>query len=506
MTDDKTARDEADRLRDGDLSPDPLAGTVPIGPAVAQKGVANVRTLPGQPCDLGAERALLGALLWAGANAPDSARVTSVLDILETGATFFGSGHGVVFDAMRACVAAKAEHDPVAVHSELVRVGESGAAGGLDGLLKLKGEASTLSEHQLRVYAKSIRDTWVKRELVRDARAFALDIADPKMTDDAVLARSIALSTALSARATVTAGSVTSNQSAVVLFQFLQSGTDTSMSTGLAGLDGKLNGGLRPGEVTILAARTSVGKSTLSAQIAEHIVTSDPKRGALYVTLEMAHENFMARLLAARTGVSMSNLRRRILNPSQWSDISAAVQVLAKKNLSFADSSSQTMASVYGAALERKRILEREGNRLSLVVVDHVGLVKPSAEALKKANREQQVAETSRSLRFIASELGVHVIGIAQIGRIAELHGDSMPKLHHLRETGSLENDADVVLILHRERDPKTGLFVTTKPPALAVAKARMDEIGIMLLEYEPSRARFSDYMGEETFGKAYGL
>jgi replicative DNA helicase len=115
------------------------------------------------------------------------------------------------------------------------------------------------------------------------------------------------------------------------------------------------------------------------------------------------------------------------------------------------------------------------------------------------------VAETSRGQRLIASELGVHVLGIAQIGREAE-RGDAkaMPKLSHLRESGSLEQDADVVMLLHRARDSKTGLFDRNKPPALSLAKGRMDETAIMLLGYEPARATFFDWNGDEKFGDIY--
>ena len=141
-----------------------------------------------------------------------------------------------------------------------------------------------------------------------------------------------------------------------------------------------------------------------------------------------------------------------------------------------------------------------------LVVVDHVSLVKPSAEAIKRSNREQQVAETSRGLRFIANELGCHVMGIAHISREGEKEsGNRMPQMRALRESGSLENDADLVMIMHRERDPDTGLLNNEKPAALAVAKARLDETAILLLNYDGARARFADWTGDGTYATFYG-
>ena len=498
-------RDEADLQRDGELPADPMTGTQRVAPLRVVN--PDEKRPPVDPCDLAAERALLGALLWSGKNQPAALRVRAVLDLLETGEPFFDRNHGAIFDAIRACATAKVEHDPVAALAELVRAGRDRSVGGLDALQTLVDSASTVLETQARSYAEAIRRAWSKRVAILGWRTLAEDARSPKADMAQLLERAQALIADIAQRSTTGASTVSISESLKSLTRKLEAKVNTAMPTGLRDLDAALNGGLRPGEVSVLAARTNVGKSQLAAQLAEHMVTADPTLGALYVTLEMAHEMFTARLLASRSGVPLSNLRRSVLNPTQWSALTTASKDLERKGLFFADSPAQTMAAVYAAALERSRLLAREGKRLGLIVLDHLGLVKPSAEALKKASREGQVAETSRAQRYLAAQLGVHVLGIAQIGRAAEQKGvEGMPKLHHLRESGAIEQDADIVFILHRERDPRTGMFNKDKPPALAIAKGRMEDTAIMLVGYEGSRARFSDWNGTEDFGDFYGL
>jgi len=494
--------DDADRAKAGTLPNDPSEDTVKAKPKLRSVGPEEWRQLA-EPCDIGAERALLGALLWSGQYQPNTLRVSAVVDLLDSGAPFYQRGHGNVFDACKACQDGKQEHDPVAVHAALLRLGHRSD---LERLRELVADASTVSEAQVRVYAQAIRNAWARREVIREARALIEEAKSPKAEADTIITKAQSVAQQYVERSACTSASVSIKESAVKFFERIEKGGSQAMPTGIHALDDALNGGLRPAEVTIVAARTSVGKSVLSAQIAEHIVMSDPSVGVLYVTLEMTHEMFTARLVSARSGVPLNNLRRMVLNQSQMSGVMSAINDLAGRGLYFADSPSQTLSAIYAAAKERARLLAREGKRLGLVVIDHIGLVKPSAELLKKASREQQVAETSRGQRVIAAELGCHVLGLAQIHREAERQTtQSMPKLHHLRESGSLEQDADTILILHRERDQKTGLFRQDKPAALALAKGRLDETAIMLLDYDGSRARFGDWMGPESFGDFYG-
>jgi replicative DNA helicase len=493
--------DDNDKAQAGTLPADPFADTKRTQLRAVKPGEART---PPEPCDVPAERALLGAMLWAAQNAPERLRVRAVTDILDTGTPFYIKAHGDIYDAMRACLEEKAEHDTVAVHAALVRAGTDRSVGGMSTLQALQDQASTVSENQARVYAEKIRDAWARRMVIAEARALAEDAKAGKLPTETLIAQAQALTKAAAERSAQRASFVWLKDSVESLASRVLAGEkNPAISTGLSTIDDMLNGGLRPREVSVLAARLNVGKSLLAAQIAEHMVTDNEKYGVLYVTLEMPHEMFTARLLAAKSGVALGNVRRMVFNQTQMQDFMLAAQKAIPKRLAFADSPTQTLAAVYATASAVSRSLAREGRMLAMVVIDHIGLVKPSAEALKKANREQQVAETSRGQRLIANELGCHVMGIAQIGREAEKQSPgAMPRVHQLRESDGIGQDADTVLILHRERDKTTGIFCD-KPPALALAKGRMDETGIILLELD-RRGRFSNYTGTDAFGDLY--
>jgi len=489
--------DENELLAAGKLSPNLAEGTKRVELHVVD---ARMRKI-GEPAEVAAEKALLAAFLWSASNAPDVLRASAVQDILPDRKPFYETAHGEIYEAMLACLAkieetghTPVEHDPVQVASHAAKLGYSSDRTGIGALEKLQSSASTVSEVQARAYAESIKSAWTKREAIRGLRRVVESALDPRISDIEIYRLAEKASADIMERSSAIASTISLKQSAEQFFTDLMAPTGAAVPTGLNNIDEMINGGLRAPETSILAARTNVGKSTIAVQIAEHMVASDPKVGALYVTMEMPHKSFTTKLLAARTpGVSVAAIRRKVLNTDQWRDLTASVKSVKDLELWFTVSLEQTLVSVLSAATDRARILDRAGKKLTLVVIDHIGLVKPSAELLKKGTREQQVAETSRGLRVIATKLGCHVMALAQIHRDAERqkNADAMPKLHHLRESGSLEQDADQIFIMHRPRDPMSGIFIKGKPTAFALAKGRLDETSITLLEFE--RGRYID-------------
>ena len=510
MSDDKKPKvpDENDRLQAGNLSPNAFDGTKRVAPLRALEAPRKI----GEPCDEAAEAALCGSLLWAGSFAPGTLRATAVQDILPTGAPFHNRAYGDIYDGILDCLVKDdsigrnpVEHDPVAVASHVAAIGKARDATGIDAMVKLQAAASTVSELQARAYAESIRKTWAKRESIREMRLIASDAMSPTVSDVEIFERAQKASLAMLERVGTTAKTVSVKQSADQLFKALAAPGGGAVATRLVNIDTMLKGGLRAKETSILAARTSIGKSTLALDMSEGCLVSDPTAGALYVCMEMPHVSFTTKLLAARTpGVTMDALRRKSLNKNQWADLVNSIQGVQDLELHFTVSMTQTMASVFAAAAERARILANSpGKHLFLVVIDLLTLIKPSAELLKRANREQQVAETSRAMRWIANELGCHVMGLAHIHRDAERNKDSdaMPRLHQLRESGALEQDADQILIMHRPRNAKTGLF-EKKPTAVALAKERMTgETAITLLEYVNGRYVDTDKDFDDEYG-----
>jgi replicative DNA helicase len=511
VSDDKPkVADENELLQQGKLGANPAEGAARVAPL---REIAPPRKI-GEPSDVAAEAALLAALLWAASNQPETLRASAVMDLLPNGEPFYERKYGDIYEAMLACLAKNeetghtpVEHDPVAVAAHAARAGKGRDATGVDALLKLQAAASTVSDVQARAYADSIRSSWAKRCAIRDLRNVATDALSPKVTDVEIFERAQKASLEIMERAATRATTVSIKQSAEQVFKDMLTPGGAAVSTGLKDLDAVLNGGLRAPETSIVAARTSVGKSTLSIGIAEHMCMSDPLAGVLYVSMEMPHKSFTTKLLVSRTpGVTMAAMRRKVLNANQWRDLEASVKSVKDLELHFTVSMTQTLASVFAAASERQRILKKLGKRLVLVIIDHIGLVKASNELLKRATRQQQVAETSRGLRWIASEIGCHVMALAQIHRDAERQKatEGIPKLHHLREAGDIEQDADQIMILHRPRDPGTGLFVSGRPTALVLAKSRMDEETLgMLVDFQ--KGRYVDWTDtRKTFASEY--
>lgn len=505
--------DENDRLQAGQLSPNPFDGTKRIEPDLHLVD-SKMRKI-GEPADVHAEVALLGALLWAGANQPDLLRVDIVLDLLPNGRPFFSRDRGYIFDGIVACRVKDdatghkpVEHDPVAVAQHIAIAGNGKDATGIEALLKLKSAASTVSEVQARAYAGSIRECWSKREAIRDLRLIVSDALSPKVTDAQIYERAEAARLAMMERAQTTGLTVSARQSAEQLFKRLMEDGNQAVPTGLTNVDEMLNGGVRAGETSLVAARTNVGKSTVAVDISEFMVAKDPTAGVLYVTMEMPHESLTMKMLAARTpGVTVAMLRRKSMNENQWRDLTAAVGAIKDlEQLHFTVSLQQTLASIFSIARDRQRVLRKIGMRLVMVVIDHMGLVKPSQELLKRATRQQQVAETSRGLRYIATEVGCHVMGLVQIHRDSERQKNpkAMPKLHHLREAGDLEQDADQILIMHRPRDPVSNVFIAGKPTAFGLAKGRLDDTAVTLLDFK--NGRYCDWTDpDRTFATEYG-
>ena len=495
MSDDKPKPlDENDKLKAGQLSSNAFDGTKRIEPLRAIEAPRKI----GEPSDVPSEAALLGAFLWAASNSPDILRATVVQDILPSGEAFYRRDFGNIYDAMLECLRKDEmtgkmpiEHDPVAVASAAAIAGNGRDDTSVDALLKLQAAASTVSELQARAYADSVRKAWAKRCAIRDLRVIASDALSPKVSDTEIYERAQKAALEMMDRTSSTATTVSLRQSAEQLFVDLSSPGAAAFPTGLRDMDTMTNGGIRAPETSIVAARTNVGKSTLAVGVAQYIVATDPTAGALYVSMEMPHKSFTTKLLASRTpGVTVAAIRRKALNKDQWAALTSTVKDILELELHFTVSMQQTLASVFAIARERDRVLKRAGKKLKLVVIDHIGLVKPSVELLKRASRQQQVAETSRGLRYIATEVGCHVMALAQIHRDAERQksADMMPKLHHLREAGDLEQDADQIFIMHRPRDPMSGIFVKGKPTAFALAKGRLDETAVTLLNFRDGR------------------
>jgi len=217
-----------------------------------------------------------------------------------------------------------------------------------------------------------------------------------------------------------------------------------TVATGLSDLDHALGGGLEPGQLAILAARPSMGKSALAAQAAAHAAkVAGP---VAYFSLEMNGAAIMERLMSARTGISYSRLRVNTsrMEDHEWPKLSAAAAHLAQLPLHLSDRPGLTMTRLRADC----RRLKREAGSLALVVVDYLGLMESEG---RHDNRVNEVSALTRGLKLAAMELDAPILALAQLNRGLESRPNKRPMLADLRESGSIEQDADVVAFIYRD-------------------------------------------------------
>lgn len=257
--------------------------------------------------------------------------------------------------------------------------------------------------------------------------------------------------------------------------QRIQRGSIPGVPSGLRILD-ELTAGWHQGELTILAARPSVGKTALSLSFA--LGAAEGGNTVLYQSLEQRAAELAQRILCGRSGVQADLCRRGMLSPEHASRLIDAQQIIAPLPLWVDDSPSQTLLRI---AANARRFSSRQ--TLSLLIIDYLQLIEPENQ---RAKRHEQVAELSRGLKQLARELRIPVICLAQLNREVENRADKKPKLADLRESGSIEQDADTVILLHRPSEVPHALD-------LLIAKQRNGPIGEVRVSFDRSRMRFED-------------
>lgn len=265
-------------------------------------------------------------------------------------------------------------------------------------------------------------------------------------------------------------------------------GGAVGIPTGFADLD-KMTGGLHDNELIIIAARPSMGKSAFAANIADY-VSMEVGKYVLFVSLEMSHAELGLRLLCGRAGVDSQRVRQGRLSVVETHRLQEATSKLMEARLNIDDSPSRTVSDIAALARRYKR-----KDQLDMIMVDYLQFIKDDGTT---TNRQEQVAKISRRLKELARELHVPVVCLAQLNRQTEEgSGDHRPKMSNLRESGSIEQDADVVMFIHREEYYYQGKPEKIEEKGLAgqaeviVAKQRNGPTGIVKLQWEASLTQF---------------
>ncbi len=383
-----------------------------------------------------AEAAVLGSIL------KNPASVARVADLLRP-EVFHEPRHRHIFRAMLALFR---DGQPIDYHSVGDRLAQLGVYEPAGGLLYLTDiDLATPSAAFIDHYAGIVQRTYVLRELIRAGWAIIEDAwRDPEDTEGCLSrAESKVLACRLDGFGRQTEWSSEGWTSAVMdAIASRKGGELAGLSTGLIALD-RMTLGLHGGHVYVVCARTSVGKSVLALQIADHVAT---KHGAvLYVSGEMKAEELGERLIVSDTEIPAEALATGNLSPDQHALVLGALERYAALRLQFRHGGAMDVPSIRASALR----LRAESGTLAMIVVDYVQQLEDVDGDGR--SRERNVAEASHRLKHLATELDVPVIAVAQLNRDPEHRDDKRPVLSDLRESGAIENDADMVIAMYRE-------------------------------------------------------
>ena len=248
------------------------------------------------------------------------------------------------------------------------------------------------------------------------------------------------------------------------------------VETGFPKLDNWLDGGIRPGEVMLIAARPSVGKSAFALQLALHMVSMDVP--VTVWSLEMRPKAWVRRGMAGLSGVELGRIRRGEIEGHEKA-LTFGASMLMKKPLYFAPEFGDTTPEGFPI----QAAIEVEERKSKVLLIDYLQLMQPPA---RSHSREQEVAQLSRSLKMTANRLGVSIIALAQLNRDAQ---GKVPGMNDLRESGALEQDADEIVFLHRDLDKDTNLYKDTG--LLVLGKNRDGQTGGTRIRYDWRRFMF---------------
>jgi replicative DNA helicase len=388
------------------------------------------------PRSLEAERAVIGSLLLLPEVCDEVALAVRPDD-------FYDSAHRTIFEHMLALHEDGRQIDPTLLGQRLKDAGEYESVGGAAFLLELTQEVATAAHAEY--YARIVRDKAVLRSLIHASTDIIQEAYETGVDPREILARAEArVFSILDSKGEAQARTIHD-----ILFETLaridarqnQAHKCLGLETGFYDFD-QLVGGLHKSELIILAARPSMGKTALALNMVEHICF-ESNTPVLFVSLEMSALELADRILCSRAHIDSHRLRNGHLSKDESHKLIATSSEISRAPLFIDDSPSRNMTEIAATARRLKR-----QNNLGLIVIDYLQLIDPDNS---KESRQEQVARIARRLKGLARELNVPLLCLAQLNRQVEATGSHKPQLSHLRESGAIEQDADVVMFVHRE-------------------------------------------------------
>jgi replicative DNA helicase len=431
------------------------------------------------------ERAILGGLML------ETERYDAVSEIIEF-TDFEGQDHQNIFQSMGELVNSNKPLDPLTVSDRLDSKNLLTRVGGKNYLIDLA--STSPSAANLEAYAGMIRQKSISRRLLKINSEISELIINPQGKDAAELLDEAETKIfSLNDEASRTSTSIQKldeliPQSIERMNEIAKNGSSLlGASTGYKDLDGKLQG-LQKGDLIIVAARPSMGKTALAMNVVENfILNKEIPGGVLVFSLEMPAESLTTRLLASNAKIDQQKVRSASMNQTDLKKFMESSSKLKDLSLYIDDSS---MLSPMELRARARRIARQEPKGLSLIVVDYLQLMQLPAS---QENRVNQISEISRSLKMLAKELNVPVIALSQLNRAVEQRPNKRPIMADLRDSGAIEQDADVILFIYRDEvyneDSEEG-----NKAEIIIGKQRNGPIGKINLTFLKEFTRFEDF------------
>lgn len=434
----------------------------------------NIAKIP--PQNLDAEMSLLGAILI------DEEVLADISDKLNA-QDFYDKRHALIFEAMIRLYERHRPVDLLTLSDQLTKKGELDIIGGSAYLTELTNYVPTAANAA--TYAEMISQKAVRRRLIKASSDIAELGYDEEHEVGELLEKAESQLFGVS--------DTNTKQDLVSLEQILTESFDRmeelhrgggklrGVPTGWRDLD-NMTAGLQQSDLIILAARPAMGKTTLVTNLAYNVATK-AKKSVLFFSLEMSKEQLVDRMLADASGVDAWNIRTGNLSDDDFEKLSHAMGEMAEAPIFIDDTPGVTVLE-----MRTKARREAHNNPLGLIIIDYLQLMQGSGRS--DGNRVQEVSEISRGLKLIARELNVPVIALSQLSRSVETRSPQVPMLSDLRESGSIEQDADIVMFIYREAyyNPETERQNVTD---LILAKHRNGPVGKVELYFHPERLRF---------------
>ncbi len=441
------------------------------------------------PSSIDAERSVLGGLIL------DNEMWSKVEEVLLVD-DFYTQQHRVIFRQMQKLIQQDVPFDIITLSDSLTKEKLLDQAGGLHYLAEIAKNTPTAAN--ISAYAAIVKE----RSKLRILLNAATDIADMVYTPQGRKVEDI-LDVAEQKILSIAEHDLDKADGPKSVPEIIPSVIDridammessdgiTGISTGFSDLD-ELTSGLHPSNLVIVAGRPSMGKTTFAMNLAENVARG-AKKPVLVFSLEMPSEDIVLRMISSLGRVEQNALRNGRLEDEHWAKITASMEVLSKDfNMHIDDSAGLSPTEMRS----RARKVYKENDGLSLIVVDYLQLMKvPGYEN----NRTQEVSEISRSLKSLAKELSVPVVALSQLNRGVDDRSDKRPMMSDLRESGAIEQDADVIMfvyrdeVYHKDKEDNKGLG------EIIIGKQRNGPIGHINVHFEGRFCRFADLTFEQS-------